>query len=194
MENFLRKMELAEFAVEIYLKSLSKFPLSFYELYTIVPKATPEEFSASIKELLDAGLLIQQKTEKQDNIIQYSPLPPILPILKYYENINTNLPSIKKSIYELLVNSLTSIFQDNKLPKLDSITKTFQEVQKDIEEDSIIQKQEVEDIVEGMEELKNINKNLSDLHQNIKGITQSQFTDLITTIKTLKTDIIYLLR
>ncbi len=190
MEEFLRKMQLPEYAVEIYLKSLGKFPLSFYELYTLIPNATPEEFNTSIKGLLDAGLLIQQKSKKKEQIIHYSPLPPISPILNYYDNIETNLPTIKKSIYDLTVNSLSTIFQENKVIELDSIVNAFQAVKKDIEEDSIIQKQEVEDIVEGMEELKKINKILSDLHQDIKSITQTQFADLIKTINTLRTDII----
>jgi len=190
MKDFLRKMQLPEYAVEIYLKSLGKFPLSFYELYTLIPKATPDEFNDSIKELLDAGLLVQQKLKNQEKIIHYSPLPPILPILNYYENINANLATIKKSIYDLMVNSLSTIFQENKVIELDSIVKTFQEIKKDIDEDSIIQKQEVEDIVEGMEELKHINKKVSDLHQNIKNITQTKFADLFKTINTLKTDII----
>ena len=190
MKDFLRKMQLPEYAVEIYLKSLGKFPLSFYELYTLIPKATPEEFNDSIKQLLDVGLLIQQKSKKQENIIHYSPLPPILPILNYYENINANLTAIKKSIYDLMVNSLSTMFQENKVLELDSIVNTFQEIKKDIDEDSIIQKQEVEDIVEGMEELKHINKKLSGLHQNIKSITQTKFADLFKTINILKADII----
>jgi len=190
VKDFLRKMQLPEYAVEIYLKSLGKFPLSFYELYTLIPKATPEEFNDSIKQLLDVGLLIQQKSKKQENIIHYSPLPPILPILNYYENINANLTAIKKSIYDLMVNSLSTMFQENKVLELDSIVNTFQEIKKDIDEDSIIQKQEVEDIVEGMEELKHINKKLSGLHQNIKSITQTKFADLFKTINILKADII----
>ena len=190
MKDFLRKMQLPEYAVEIYLKSLGKFPLSFYELYTLIPKATPEEFNDSIKQLLDVGLLIQQKSKKQENIIHYSTLPPILPILNYYENINANLTAIKKSIYDLMVNSLSTMFQENKVLELDSIVNTFQEIKKDIDEDSIIQKQEVEDIVEGMEELKHINKKLSGLHQNIKSITQTKFADLFKTINILKADII----
>ncbi len=190
MDDFLRKMQLSEIAIEIYLKSLGKFPLTYYELYTIVPKATPEELNESLNELIDAGLLVQYTSKNQETIIHYSPLPPILPILNYYDNVNANLTNIKNSIYELMVNSVKKIFQENKAIELDSILNSFQEIRKDIEEDSIIQKQEVEDIVEGMEELKKVNKKFSDLHQNIKSITQTKFANLIKTVNTIKTELI----
>ena len=90
MDDFLRKLQLSENAIEIYLKSLRKIPLTYYELYSIVPKATPEEFNKSISELLDAGLITQQPSKKQETITHYLTLPPILPILNYYNNININ--------------------------------------------------------------------------------------------------------
>jgi len=190
MDDFLRKLQLSENAIEIYLKSLRKIPLTYYELYSIVPKATPEEFNISISELLDAGLITQQPSKKQETITHYLTLPPILPILNYYNNININLGDIKNSIQELMINSVNEIFQENKTIELDSILQTFQEIRKDIDEDSIIQKQEVEDVVEGMEELNTVRQKLSILHQKIISITQTQFADLIKTLNSLKNDII----
>ncbi|MFX1308968.1 MAG: hypothetical protein ACFE8C_04660, partial [Promethearchaeota archaeon] len=190
MDDFLRKIRLSEYAIEIYLKSLGKLPRSYYELYKIVPKATQEEFNECLNELIDAGLLTQISSKTQDTLKSYSVLPPILPILNYYDNINANLPNIKNSIKELMINSVNRIFQENKMIELDTILKAFQEIKKDIDEDSIIQKQEVEDIVENMEELKKIKKEISDLQKNIKSITQTKFADLIKIINTLKTDLI----
>jgi len=190
MDDFLRKLQLSENAIEIYLKSLRKIPLTYYELYSIVPKATPEEFNKSLSELLDAGLLTQQPSKKQETITHYLSLPPILPILNYYNNINVNLGDIKNTIQELMINSVNEIFQENKTIELDSILQTFQEIRKDIDEDSIIQKQEIEDIVEGMEELNIIKQKLSVLHQKIISITQTQFADLIKTLNSLKNGII----
>ncbi|UCD01676.1 MAG: hypothetical protein JSV23_01230 [Promethearchaeota archaeon] len=183
MDEFLRKIQLSEEAIKIYLKSLGKLPLSYYELLTIVPRATPEEFNEILNELIDAGLLIQQTSKEQLTAIKYLPVPPILPILNYYENINSNLITIKNSIQVLMINSVNTIFQENKNIELDTILNTFQEIKKDIEEDSIIQKQEVEDIVEGMEELKNIKKNISDLSQNIKNLMQKKFLDILNNLK-----------
>ncbi|MCK4380637.1 MAG: hypothetical protein KAW51_05805, partial [Candidatus Lokiarchaeota archaeon] len=190
MDDFLRKLQLSENAIEIYLKSLQKIPLTYYELYSIVPKATLEEFNKSISDLLDAGLITQQPSKKQETITQYLTLPPILPILNYYNNINVNLGDIKNSIQELMINSVNEIFQENKTIELDSILETFQEIRKDIDEDSIIQKQEVEDVVEGMEELNMVKQKLSILHEKIISITQTKFADLIKTLNSLKNDII----
>ncbi|MFX0003605.1 MAG: hypothetical protein ACFE9C_14940 [Candidatus Hodarchaeota archaeon] len=190
MDDFLRKIQLSEYAIEIYLNLIGKSSLSYYELYRTIPKGTIEEFSNCLNELKDAGLLVQLSHETHDMVAQYSAIPPILPILNYYDNITTNLPDIKKSIQELMVSSLTRIFQENKIIELDTVLNTFQEIKKDIDEDSIIQKQEVEDIVEGMEELKEIKKKVSDLHQNIKSITQTKYADLIKTINTIKGNLI----
>jgi hypothetical protein len=189
MDDFLRKIQLTDYAINMYLKSLGKFSLSYYELYTIVPQATPDEFNDSLKELINAGLFVQQSPKKQGSIMLYSALPPIIPILNYYENIRANLTSIKNSIHEIMTNSVKDVFQDNKIIELDSIIHAFQEIKQDIEEDSIIQKQEVEDIVMGMEELKKIKEKVSELHQKIKSVTQTKFADLIKTINTIKTDL-----
>jgi hypothetical protein len=189
MHDFLRKIQLTDYAIKLYLKSLGKFSLSYYELYTIVPQATPDEFNDSLNELINAGLFVQQSPKKQGNIMLYSALPPIIPILNYYENIRANLTNIKDSIHDIMTNSVKEVFQDNKIIELDSILNAFQEIKQDIDEDSIIQKQEVEDIVEGMEELKKIKEKVSELHQKIKSVTQTKFADLVKTINTIKTDL-----
>ncbi len=190
MEDFLRKIQLSENAIKIYLKSLRKFSHSYYELYSMLPRASIDQFNKSLSELIDAGLLVQLFSEKEEVLTNYSVLPPLLPILNYYENINANLPSIRQSIQELMNNSVKRIFHENKVIELDTILEAFQDIKKDIDEDSIIQKQEVEDIVEGMEELKQLKNKISDLHQEVKAITQKNFAGLIKTINTIKTNLI----
>ncbi|UCC21238.1 MAG: hypothetical protein JSV62_08170 [Promethearchaeota archaeon] len=51
MDDFLRKLQFSEYSIEIYLKSLGKFTRSYYELYSIVPKASEEEFNNCLNEL-----------------------------------------------------------------------------------------------------------------------------------------------
>ncbi len=190
MDDFLRKIQLSENAIQIYLKALGKFSHSYYELYSMLPRASIEQFNECVNELIDAGLIVQLTSDKNNLLNNYSILPPLLPILNYYENINTNLPNIKQSIQELMTNTVNSVFQENKIIELDTILAAFQDIKKDIDEDSIIQKQEVEDIVEGMEDLKQLKSNISNLHQEVKGITQKKFADLIKTINTIKTDLV----
>ena len=134
--------------------------------------------------------MLKQEKKKKEGLTHYLPIPPILPILNYYENITANLPTIKNSIQELMINSINEIFKKNKGIELDTILKTFQEIKKDIDEDSIIERQEIEDIVREMEVLKELNKEMLNLHQNIKGVAQKNFSDLIKTIDSFKTDLI----
>jgi len=116
-------------------------------------------------------------------------IPPLLPIINYYDNINTNLESIKSSILKILKNTVKQTFQQNETIQLDTILESFQETRKDIEEDTIIQKQEIEDIVEGMEELKSLNKNITELDQQIKIVTQRNFANLMKKISGIKSEI-----
>ena len=189
MEEFLQKLRLSNNAIEIYLKSVGNYPLTYNELYSLVPKSTPEEFEEYLNQLINGGLMIQIVPKKKEKLLHYQALPPILPIISYYENITTNLAAIKNSIQELLVDRVHQTFQQEDPIELDSILNTFQATRKDIEEDIIIQKQEVEDIVEGMEELKKIEGNISELNQQIKGGTQTLFGNLLKNISGFKSEL-----
>ena len=190
MEDFLRKIQLSKYAIEIYIKSLGKNPLTYYELKAIVAKATLEEFEESLNQLVNGGLLIQLVSERPEILVHYLAIPPILPILNYYENIDSSLTNIKNLIQESMINSVNQIFQQNDTINLDAIASTFQDFRKDVDEDTIIQKQEIEDIVEGMETLTKVREEVSNFYQNIESITQIQFADLLKTITNIKTEII----
>jgi len=189
MEDFLKKLQLSNNAIEIYLKIIGKSPLTYYELYSIVSKTSLDEFDEDLSQLINGGLLIQLIPKKQEMLLHYYAIPPILPIVNYYENINANLKGIKDSIYDLLANTVNQIFQQNDGIQLDTLLDEFHEMRKDIEEDLIIEKQEIEDIVEGMEELKSLDKEISELSQHIKVGTQTQFTHLMKQISSIKSEI-----
>ena len=53
------------------------------------------------------------------------PIPPILPILKYYENINASLTNIKNSVQELMINSINEVFTRKNETELDTILNDF---------------------------------------------------------------------
>ncbi|MHA2128558.1 MAG: hypothetical protein ACW99L_01170 [Promethearchaeota archaeon] len=190
MEDFLKKLQLSNHAIEIYLRSLGKPPKTFFELLSLVPKMSQGEFEEILTQLINGGLLIQLIPQKQEVLLHYLALPPILPIINYYENININLKDIKNTIQEIVRNNVNATVQQNDSIELDSILTRFQETRKDIEEDIIIQKQDVEDVVEGMEELKNLKKDISELSQQIKIGTQNQFVDLMKKISTIKSEIV----
>ncbi|MFX0081024.1 MAG: hypothetical protein ACFE94_04650 [Candidatus Hodarchaeota archaeon] len=189
MEDFLKKLQLSNQAIKIYLNSLGKSPLTYYELHSIVPELPQDEFEENLTQLINGGLLIQLIPQKQEILLHYLAIPPIFPIINYYENINANLEGIKEAIRELLVKKVNQTFQQNNFIQSDTILNSFQESRKDIEEDTIIQKQEIEDIVKGMEELKNLSKDISELDQQIKIVTQSNFASLMKKISEIKSEI-----
>ncbi len=189
MEDFLKKLQLSNNAIEIYLKIIGKSPLTYYELYSLVSKTPLDVFDENLSQLINGGLLIQLIPKNEEVLLHYYAIPPILPIVNYYENINTNLKGIKDSIYDLLVNTVNQTFQQNEGIQLDTLLDEFHETRKDIEEDNIIQKQEIEDIVEGMEELKSLDKEISELSSVIKVGTQTQFTHLMKQVSSIKSDI-----
>ncbi|MCK4285516.1 MAG: hypothetical protein KAX18_04905, partial [Candidatus Lokiarchaeota archaeon] len=189
MEDFLKKLQLSNNAIEIYLKIIGKSPLTYYELYSIVSKTSLDEFDEDLSQLINGGLLIQLIPKKQEMLLHYYAIPPILPIVNYYENINANLKGIKDSIYDLLANTVNQIFQQNDGIQLDTLLDEFHEMRKDIEEDLIIEKKEIEDIVEGMEELKSLNNELSELSHIIKAGTQTQFSHLMKQISGIQAEI-----
>jgi len=189
MEEFLKNFQLSDNAIKLYFKCIGQQPLSSNELYSLLPNISQEEFNNVLGDLIDNGLFIPNSNQDQGLILQYLTIPPIKPILNYYTNISNNLPSIKSQLQLLLSNSLAKIFQDNQIIELNTMYDATQELRKDVEEDVIIQKQDIDDIVKGMENLNVIKDVLENLSQTIKGVTQTQFSSLIKLIANIKNEI-----
>ena len=56
MEGFLKNLQLPEPAIKIYLKSLGSTPLTYYELYSIVPTVPPDDFNKYFNDLSKRAL------------------------------------------------------------------------------------------------------------------------------------------
>jgi len=190
MEELLKQIQLSEHAIKIYLNSLGRKPLSSNELYSIMPTISQEDFQNAIRELNAIGLLIPITPQKQGITTQYLALPPFNPIINYIANITANLGSIKNQLRQLLTNSLNKAFKDNKKLEVNTIFKATQDLRKDIQEETIIQKQEVEDIAKGIENVRVIEEVLEDLHQTLIKAIQTQFRNLNNTISDINKDII----
>lgn len=189
MEEFLKKLQLSNEAITIYLKSLGQSYLTYNELYSFVPDIAPENFSNFVDELVGNGLLIQKIPEHPEILIHFLAIPPFQPILDYFYNINSNLSDIAKHIKELATNSLNQLFKDKKTVVMD-FYKSFQEIRKDVQEDTLIQKQEAEEIVVKWENLKKIEEELAALKNQMIGSMLMEFNNLIKSVITIKTDII----
>jgi hypothetical protein len=190
MEDFLKQLNLSDNAIQIYIKGLGKAPLSSFEIHSIVPKLSKKDYKETINELLELGLLVPIQSDDPDMILTYLVIPPFNPIITYIANIYANLDSIKNQLHQLMAKTLKTTLEKNRLLELDSIVQVSQNIKRDMEEESIIQKQDMEDIVQGMENFNIINDVLKDLHQNIKGVTQTEFSNLIKMVTQTKDDII----
>ena len=90
MEELLKNIQLSDKAIELYLRCIGQQPLSSFELYSILPNISQEDFSNTIKELTEAGLFVPLKLQSSNFTLQYLALPPFNPIVNYYSNINKN--------------------------------------------------------------------------------------------------------
>ncbi|MEJ2248308.1 MAG: hypothetical protein P8Y97_01460 [Candidatus Lokiarchaeota archaeon] len=174
MEKFLEQIELSKNAISLYLKALNNTPLTYYELYSLIPKVEQKEFDSILKELIDRGLLIIIESSISDLLTFYHIIPPIEPILNYFNNINTNFQNIESQIQELIEEALNEKFQKENKVELDTIYNKYQELRKDFEEDSLLQKRDIEDNVESIENVRKITDEIEKLYTNIKGIAKKK--------------------
>ncbi len=191
MENFFEMLNLSKNAIQIYLRCFGKYSITKKELNLIVPDLSLEDVSNVLNELINIGLVIPiyPKDKLEKNLVHYLAIPPFGAVSNYYENINENVKNIKTQIQLIVSKTLEKVFQDNQLIELDTAIKAIQELKKDIDEDIIIQKQDIEDIVTGMENLRVLSDALDGLHNIIKGITQSEFKNLIKILPTIENEI-----
>ena len=189
MEDFLYKLQLSENAVKIYLNCIGELPLTKKEMGLIIPELDENQFSNAFDELLNIGILIPIHPKNAKLLTHFLAIAPFNPINQYYKNIKKNVDDIKQQLAVIFDKSLSEIFEKNNLVELESVHEAAQELRKDIEEDTIIQKQDVEDIVEGMENLRSLTDVLEELHKKLKGVTQTEFTNLIRILPQIESEI-----
>ncbi|MHA1104834.1 MAG: hypothetical protein ACTSPN_03835 [Promethearchaeota archaeon] len=190
MENFFEMLNLSKNAIQIYLRCFGTYSITKKELNLIVPDLSLEDVSNALNDLINIGLIIPIYPKDPKILVHYLAIPPFGAVSNYYENITENVENIKTQIQLIVSKTLEKIFQDNQLIELDTVFKATQELKKDIDEDIIIQKQDVEDIVIGMENLRVLSDVLDGLHHNIKGVTQTEFANLIKILPTIENEII----
>lgn len=198
MKKFLTQLNLSEEAIDLYLKGLIGSPLTFYEIRSILPNdLSQEEAKQILSELQEHNLLLESKPESSDILASYFALPPISPILNYYKNITENLPNINEQIKQLLSQTLDNIFENENPVQLDSLLEDFNFVYKDLDEQYLIQKHDIQDLIQDMKEIKNlmdlipkIKEIFENLHQRIRAISQTQFAQLIKILKRIRKEIV----
>ncbi|MHA1526136.1 MAG: hypothetical protein ACTSQD_03820, partial [Promethearchaeota archaeon] len=198
MDEFFKQLQLSNDAIEIYKGALGKIPLTFNELHLLIGDLSIENFTNILNELKNSNLIVEIAPQKPEILLHYIAIPPFTPILAYYNNIKANLSTIQDAVQGLIVNSLNEIFKNKKKNKieLDTLLKQFQEINNDIAEDSLIQKQDVEEIIKDFENIKEIKKTLgklnslnNNLYRQIENTFQTEFIQLLKTLTTIKTEI-----
>lgn len=198
MKKFLKQLGLSDDAIELYLNILSKSPLTFYEIKSILPnELTHDAIKEILAELDNKNLIVQLKPDSTEILPFYYSIPPISPILGYYKNINENLPNINEQIKNLLTQTLDEIFEKDNPVKLDSLLENFNSVYKDLDEKYLIQKHDVRDLVEEIKEIKKLMEIIpkikdifNSLHDRVRGISQTQFAKLIKILKRIRKRIV----
>jgi len=190
LNNFLKQLQISENSIQIYNLLFGKLPMTFGEINALIPNSSEEECKTIIKELLNSGLLILITPHEPEILTYYQAIPLFNPILLYYENITASLGKIKETIQDLMNNSINKVFQGNEEVEINSIYDSINDVIDDINEDTIIQKQEIADLIENMEILNEFKGILFGLKKKVKGTAQTQFSDLVKTFSKTKNKII----
>ncbi|TFG21734.1 MAG: hypothetical protein EU529_12665 [Promethearchaeota archaeon] len=176
MEEILKQLQLSSEAIKIYEQCLKHLtPLTYNELYSIIPDLSFDDFKKIIDELINHNLLIQIKPQNPEILIQYLALPPIKPILNFHLNLASNF---QENIQRSTESSLNQIFEESEIIELDSFLNKFLEIRKDVSEDGLIQKQDVEEIIAEFERFTEIQNNLSELKDLLPDLSQKMIRGL----------------
>ena len=151
MDEFFKQLQLSNDAIEIYKGALGKIPLTFNELHLLIGDLSIENFTKILNELKNANLIVEITPQKPEILIHYLAVAPITPILNFFSNIDAKLGNLNNAVKDIVVKSINQIYQRDDGAELKSLHDKFHELRKDFDEDSMIQKKDVEEIVENME-------------------------------------------
>ncbi|TXT61034.1 MAG: hypothetical protein BAJALOKI2v1_50002 [Promethearchaeota archaeon] len=190
MKKFLENLQLSEEAIKIYLESVEKGYFTFYELFSLVPNLSPEDFERILNELMEINLILKIPSQDPELLDYYVPIPPFKPILDFYSNIETNIPEIKTQINDLMIKNVNKVFKKSKKIELETLNDSIKEIRKDYQEDLLLERKDIEEVSKELNVLKEIDEVFDELYQKIKSLTQVQFGKLIKILTGIKTKII----
>ena len=199
LHELLKNHQLTEDAISLYINCIEKAELTKDEIISLVPQLSSENFIAIINELINLNLYLQIPSKKPEIPDYYLAISPFSILLENFSNIN----EIILSNQELIKNSINQVFKgDNKI-ELNSAFTQFQMLAKEHTEAITSQKKNFENNMVELGKIDELNKTLDNLneivtnlndatttiHQNIRGVAQSQFGNLIKILKTIRTQL-----
>ncbi len=186
LKKFLSQLKLSDGAIKIYSEALPYSFLTYYELRSIMPEISDEQFSQYLNELVNINLVIKNENKDITLGTEYLAIPPFSPIVSYFNNIGKNFTRIQDQIQKLIKNSLEITFQQNTKINLKDLEQQIKTIFKDFEETTLLERKDAEDIAESFETITKIKPQVDNLHQSINKITKTHFSDLIENISNLK--------
>lgn len=81
MKVLLKLFNLSDEAISVYLEGLGKFPYTFSEIHSLVPKASEKEVKQIINELIEKKLILLVNPKYLDSLPHYIHIPPFAAIL-----------------------------------------------------------------------------------------------------------------
>ena len=190
LKIFLSKLNLSDESIKIYLEALPYSFLTYYELRSIMPEISDEQFSKYLDELTDVDLIIKREDEDINLGTQYLAIPPFSLILSYFNNIEKSFNQIQNQIDKLIKNSLDITFEQNTKINLKDLEQEIKTIFKDFEETTLLERKDAEDISKSFEAINKIKPQIDNLRQNINNIIKNQFSSLITFFSDLRNKII----
>lgn len=189
MEKFLANLELSNKAINIYLKSLNYPFLVYSDLKAIEPEIGDEDILEIIENLMELDLLIKIVPEKGEILTRYYSIPPITNILTYFQNIEQSFSTIQENIKKLIVQSTNKSFGEKSEISLDDVQEKAEQIFKDFQERTLLERKDAEDIEKRFEIIHKINEKYTDLQDRVINLTKAQFGNLIKMISRLKNQI-----
>ena len=166
MKAILKKFNLSDKAIKIYLKGIGKHPYTLNEIQNLIPNLSKEELNDILEELKEKKLILLLKAKYSEHVPHYIFIPPFSAILN--------------SIIEINQDSET---QDEIKSQEDYGLDRFQEVlYKDIEEIS----GELVDTISSQEKPSQTILILSEVEENVKKFAHIILNDVIQLISPLK--------
>ncbi len=179
MKDFLKKLNLSDESIEIYLKSLGLKTYSYYELFSLNPKLSSNVFDETLNQLINLGLLYRLKFSDPNILPMYIAIQPNKSILTYFKNINKSYDKIKQQISENLTKSVIKLLDEQSPLNLKDAISIEEKIRKDFEDESLIFKNDIEDASTGIEELKKLQRFIPNLNNEMIGSLQAQISKII---------------
>ena len=183
MKEILKLLNLSDDAIDIYVKCLGENLLTFNEIHSI-SQLSIDEINQVINELIENQILIKMISKNPKILPHYMAIPPFFIIKSSINQIKKEFSGKEGS--GKIENEINLIFQKQNKIELEKIYKDFQILQKDVNNDIITIKYELEELVNELEKKEESTDILDKYEQELKNIINSELASIVIILLHLK--------